>query len=133
MSVQNTIRKQRDKRRKQEKILVATITIVALAVVVLVGVIIFAAEREKKEQIKGLWIYDSTTSYEFASDNTGVMHIGEQNYRFSYRMGRYTIKIDFERETIRDCVYKVSIDEEILILEGKKGTTGGIYELAKKE
>lgn len=127
------IRRQRNQRRKQEKILVTLIFVVAVVLFVLIGVSFLAKDKVKASEMEGLWIFDSSTSYEFAADYTGIMHIGQQNYPFSYRLSRKLLKIDFDSESIYDCVYEISIDEDIMTLEGKKGTTGGLYELAKKD
>ncbi len=127
------IRSKRNRRRKQEKILVTLIIVVAVVLFVLIGVSILGKDKIKADEIEGLWIFDSSTSYEFASDNTGIMHIGQQNYPFSYRLSRQLLKIDFDSESIYDCVYEISIDGDMMTIEGKKGTTGGVYELAKKD
>lgn len=127
------IRRQRNERRKQEKILVTLIITVMVVLFVLIGVSFLSKDQVKMSEIEGLWIFDSSTSYEFASDNTGIMHIGQQNYPFSYRLSRQLLKIDFDSESIYDCVYEISIDGDMMTIEGKKGTTGGVYELAKKD
>lgn len=127
------IRSKRNKRRKQEKILVTSITVVAVVLLVSVGFLFLAKDKVKMSEIEGLWIFDSSTSYEFASDNTGIMHIDQQNYPFSYRLSWQLLKIDFDSESIYDCVYEIFIDGDMMTLEGKKGTTGGVYELAKKD
>ena len=127
------IRRQRNERRKQEKILVTLIITVMVVLFVLIGVLFLTKDQVKISKIEGLWIFDSSTSYEFAPDNTGIMHIGQQNYPFTYRLSRQLLKIDFDSESIYDCVYEISIDGDMMTIEGKKGTTGGVYELAKKD
>lgn len=133
MDKRNQIRSKRNRRRKQEKILVTSITAAAVVLLVSIGVLFFVKDKVKMSEIDGLWIFDSSTSYEFSSDNTGIMHIGQQNYPFSYRLSRQLLKIDFDSEAIYDCVYEISIDRDMMTIEGKKGTTGGVYELAKKD
>ena len=32
-----------------------------------------------------------------------------------------------------DRIIKINIEEDVLTIEGKRGTTGGIYELVKKD
>lgn len=127
------IRLRKNRRRKQEKKLVVFSVIMALAVIIGAGVTILSSQRNHLDKLEGLWIYDSVTSYEFSSDNNGVMHVSEQNYNFSYKLKGNKLNIDFDSQSVHDCVYKINIEEDVLTIEGKRGTTGGIYELVKKD
>ena len=127
------LRKKRNKRRKQERVILLGMIGVAVVITIVFWCLLLNNKEAKTKELAGLWIYDSVTSYEFTSDNKGVMHVSEQNFHFSYRLDNVRLRIDFENDSVQDCVYKFSIDGNILTIEGKRGTTGGIYKLVKKE
>ena len=129
----NQIISSRNKRRKQEKNLVVFSVIVLFLIIVGVCAVILSSQSNRSNKLQGLWIYDSVTSYEFSLDNKGVMHVSEQNYTFSYKLKGRKLNIDFNSTSVQDCVYKINIEENVLTIEGKQGTTGGVYELVRKD
>ncbi len=132
MSSFSEIKNKRLKRRKQEKIFVSLIVVIAVVVAIVIINLTLRKNESKTDELVGLWIYDSITSYEFTSEDRGVMHVEEQDYEFFYVLRGTCLKIKFDSDLVQDCVYEMSIDGNILTIIGKEGTTGGTYELEKK-
>lgn len=128
------IKKNRASRRKQEKMMLSTIVIIAASIVLAISVWIgIGSKSSLAEELEGLWIYDSVTSYEFDVDGHGMLHVQDRAFNFEYHVNGKTLTIDFEDEIVEDCEYKISFENEMLYMEGGKGTSGGVYELAKKD
>jgi len=120
--------------RKKEKGITVILGIVA-AVIIIGGVFIFNSTKTSDDviaQLEGLWIFDSVTSYEFDLENNGILHVSEREFSFTYKVTGTELHIDFADEKVQDCVYAISIEGEMLYMEGKDGTSGGKYELMKK-
>lgn len=124
--------KRKQRRQKENRVLALVCTII---VVIVLGAVLFLNWYNKPqisaEELEGLWICDSTTSYEFEKDGKGTLYADEREFLFTYKIKRKDVVIDFKDDVIRDCVYGISIDENMLYMEGKKGTTGGQFELEK--
>ena len=155
MDKQEKIKMNREKHRKQEKTIIIVMSIV-LVIAIVASVLLTRPSKDSSQEVQnqetpntevsgqevqgleipeleGLWIHDSTTSYEFASDHTGILHVSEDAYHFEFTVNENSIQIDFADERVLDCEYGVSFENGYLYLEGREGTTGGIYELEKKE
>jgi len=119
------------KRKKRQR---NTIFIIASVVVIMliVGVFAFLLLRNHNDIIKGTWVYDQYTQYEFDGKIDGCMCLEELHYEFTYTVKGDKLKMDFEDPSVHDCEYKFKIDGNSLILIGGEGTTGGTYNLKKK-
>ena len=135
MKNQKRIKEKHQKRRKQEKY-IAIIFGILLFVGIAVSIIALKGSGNNEEltkEMQGLWIYDSITSYQFDAENKGVLRVEDQEYHFTYKVRRDKVRINFNDDIVKDCVYGVSFENGYLYLEGGKGTMGGVYELEKKD
>ena len=109
---------------------------IAAVIIMIGGVSIFGLNKKSDnfaEKLEGLWIFDSVTSYEFDLENNGILHVSDKEFSFTYKVTGTELQIDFADEIVEDCVYDISIEGEMLYMEGKEGTSGGTYELMKKD
>lgn len=127
------IRKNRSKRRKNENRIILLICMIAVALGV-TGLWAWNSNQQSTTlmaELEGLWIYDSVTSYEFDMNHGGALYLSDEKYPFEYKIRGNDAKIDFIDDVVMDCKYGISFENGYLILEGKDGTTGGIYRLEK--
>lgn len=121
------------RRKKQEKRLIIGIV---TGFIVLVSIIIMYAcgiIGSHPEELRGTWKYDDYMSFEFDGKKNGYMHLGDLEYDYRYKVRRNRLKLDFTDEAVEDCVYKFDIHGNDLTLEGGEGTTGGTYQLQRKQ
>jgi hypothetical protein len=107
-----------------------------LAVIILAaGLILYnrIASASALKQLAGTWVYDSYTQYEFDGQGHGRMYLETTSYAYTYTVHRREVSLDFEDESVYDCTYTFTVSEDTLTLRGGEGTTGGTYELKKKE
>ena len=81
--------------------------------------------------LTGVWQYDESTSYEFADDGSGTMHLPDTDYSYAYHVDGDRLYMDFESDRLSDATYTYSISGDTLTLVGGKGTAGGTYELTR--
>lgn len=89
--------------------------------------------HQSSEELEGTFSYDENVKYQFDGKGKGCMHSGEDEYEYTYTIEEQEIKIDFEKENIRDATYQYKLEKDILTLIGKEGTTGGQYTLKKED
>lgn len=123
-------RKLKQKKRRQKRKFILTVVIVIL-LVTLLG-LLFSSIKSNLAVIKGTWIYDSYTSYEFDGEGNGCMCLEEIRYNYTYKIKGDILSIDFKDDSLRDCSYTFQIDGSKLTLVGGEGTVGGTYDLNKK-
>ncbi len=117
----------RKKRRIRRLIIITVIT-----AILLLGLITFLLFRSQNGVMKGTWVYDQYTKYEFDGKENGCMCLEELHYEFTYSVKGDTLKMDFEDPSVHDCEYTFTIDSDRLTLVGGEGTNGGTYQLTKE-
>lgn len=106
------------------------VAVLLCAILVVVCAVLYVPNRN----IRGIWVYNETVKYEFGKNQKGCMFLeSDLKYEFKYVAIGKKIKIDFTNESIRDCEYVFSVTNNMLTLNGGKGTVGGKYELKKSE
>lgn len=129
------IKKRKKVKKTSDKKYYISLLAIIVASIVLAAVFWISISRENAiaEKLTGLWIYDSATSYEFKEKETGILYVEDREYKFVFKIKGETLRIDFENENVLDCQYKIWFENEMLYMEGEEGTSGGVYELAKKD
>lgn len=74
--------------------------------------------------LKGTFVYDDSTKYEFDGRRKGAMIIGDSSYEYTYSVEGDTLKMDFVDERNVDATYTFKIENDVLTLVGGEGTTG---------
>lgn len=82
--------------------------------------------------LQGTWRYDEHTTYEFDGRRHGCMELTTIQMKFTYKVKKDVVTLDFVDENISDCVYKFHVESDKLTLEGGEGTSGGTYKLYKE-
>ena len=87
--------------------------------------------------LKGSFVYEENTVYEFDGKGKGCMCITDGGSRYHYEY-TYTIKedqimLDFEAEEVRDATYTFKLNGDKLTIIGGEGTAGGKYTLIKSD
>lgn len=104
-----------------------------VAVVIVVVFIIFALlPKSDLGVVKGTWVYDQYTRYEFDGNGNGCMCLEDLHYKYTYIISDDELTLDFENDTVHDCTYTFKINDNTLIIIGGEGTVGGTYELTKE-
>ena len=112
-------------KKKFKKKLILTIIIV----IVLIVIVIVKFTLNDSKRIIGLWTTDGVTVYEFNKDNTGTLILPLSKYKFTYKIEKKKLYIDFENEKSEDSEYEYSFSKKKLILNGDNGT----YIFSRKE
>ena len=68
------------------------------------------------DKLKGLWVLDNITSYEFDGAGRGVIHTA-MDFPFSYSAESGALYIDVDTDDARDCRYDYTIDGIMLYLD----------------
>lgn len=82
-------------------------------------------------QLQGQWVYDEYTQYEFDGNGKGCMCLEDLHYAYTYTVDKNELYLDFEDDSLHDCAYTFTLNENKLVLVGGEGTVGGTYELYK--
>ena len=114
------------KKKKKSKIIkVLEIICLLLAITTIIVVCIFKPKTKtvsNDSSIIGIWTTDNVTIYEFEKNNTGVLKVPLSEYKFTYKIEKDKLYIDFENEKSEDSEYTYTLKDKKLILKGKKGT-----------
>lgn len=103
------------------------------AVVTVIFIIIFALmTKSNLEIVKGTWVYDQYTKYEFDGNGNGYMCLENLHYKYTYGISDDELTLDFENDAVHDCIYTFEINDNTLTIIGGEGTVGGTYELTKE-
>lgn len=68
------------------------------------------------DKLKGLWVLDDITSYEFDGAGRGVIHTAI-DFPFSYSAEGGVLYIDVDTDDARDCRYNYTIDGIMMYLD----------------
>ena len=79
--------------------------------------------------LRGTWVYDSFTEYDFNGTRSGVMHTAGEEFPFSYRIRGKRLILTFENKALETAAYRYRIEEDLLTMAGEEGTSGGVYRL----
>lgn len=104
----------------------------AAAVIVLaVAAVMLLRGRGSPKELRGTWIYDSTTEYTFDGEKNGAMRVQGTDYAFTYRVRGSVVTLTFEHDAIETANYRFKVDGDTLVLAGEEGTSGGVYQLLR--
>lgn len=104
----------------------------AAAVIVLaVAAVMLLRGRGSPKELRGTWIYDSTTEYTFDGEKSGAMRVQGTDYAFTYRVRGSVVTLTFEHDAIETANYRFKVDGDTLVLAGEEGTSGGVYQLLR--
>ena len=117
-------------KKKNKIILIAAGIVLSLLAAALI--LFYILEENPDPDLKGLWVYDEYTSYEFTEQGTGYMYLDDQQYEFTYETSLDSLKMDFALPEILDCTYEFHVRGDILTLIGGEGTIGGTYTLYRE-
>lgn len=117
------------KKPKKTKWVIPAVMIVLL---IAAGLIAFLLLRDRSDVMKGTWVYDQYTKYEFDGKGNGCLHEESLDYEYTYSVKGDKLKMDFSDPSVRDCEYTITIDGDDLTLIGGEGTIGGTYHLKKQ-
>ena len=132
-STEKRISRARYNRRKaRQKRLVIFSCLVAVTIAITYTVILALLPKSDLEVVKGTWVYDPYTKYEFDGNGNGCMCLEDLHYKYTYDISDNELTLDFEDEAVHDCTYTFEVKDNILTMIGKEGTVGGTYELTKE-
>lgn len=107
-----------------------TVPLIAAGIVFAVAAfMLLYLNRSHPKDLLGTWVYDSNTEYDFDGKRAGVMHAGGEDFAFSYRTKGSKLTLEFEDAAVETACYRFRINDNVLILAGEEGTTGGVYQL----
>ncbi len=75
------------------------------------------ASKLTADDISGLWTIDDVTSYRFDEGGTGALVLPDEEYPFDFTIEDDEITLEFDHEAVGTVVFRVSLEEEKLILE----------------
>ena len=79
----------------------------AAAVIVLaVAAVMLLRGRGSPKELRGTWIYDSTTEYTFDGEKSGAMRVQGTDYAFTYRVRGSVVTLTFEHDAIETANYR---------------------------
>ena len=127
--------------KKKKVVIIVAIGSLILCIVIILGIYDKRASGKddnsdgaivtQKESLLGIWQYDDGTRYEFNSDMTGGMYVGDYKYEYLYKVDKNVITIEFANEEVHDAEYSYELNDGKLRLIGGEGTVGGEYYLDK--
>ncbi len=118
---------------------IAAVLCVLVLVVVLIVKISSGGTGTKtgSNLLKGSFVYEDNTIYEFDGSGTGCMCItsdgGHYHYEYTYTIKDDQLMLDFEAEEVRDATYTYELKGDTLTITGGEGTAGGTYTLTRSE
>lgn len=130
ISQRNSMGSKRHKKGHRKNIIIVSIFI---ATIILAALVLIALPKfhSASYDIRGIWIYDQYTYYEFDGQGNGCLQLETERYEYTYKILGTKLYIDFANVEIRDCTYDFSIQNDELLITGKEGTIGGQYKLIK--
>lgn len=121
-------------RRRHKRIAAVLVTVTLIIWIIIITAVYKTVTRNQgSAALKGVWVYDEYTQYEFDGKNKGCMSLESLQYEFEYTADGEILSIDFEDNSVRDCKYKYNVENNKLTFVGGEGTVGGTYILNKSE
>lgn len=118
-------RKRRRIRRRLYRALLIVLTILLVFSAAMVARSLFRGDR-----LKGAWMLDRNTVYEFDGKGDGTLRLPLGSYAFSYTVEYNVVTLDFEDAAITDASYSFLRDGKNLTLDTNTGT---VYRLEKEK
>ena len=115
-----------EKRKKRN---IKKINLIFMVIIIMTGFMIIT---NKTDEFKGIWFVDSITSFEFDGKGNGILKVPTDEYKFTYKIDKNQIYMNYEREEATDASYEYSFQEDKLNLEGIDETTG-TYSFVKQK
>ena len=103
----------------------------AAVIVLVVAAVVLLRGRGSPKELRGTWIYDSSTEYTFDGEKNGAMRVQGTDYTFTYRVRGSVVTLTFDHEAIETANYRFKVDGDTLVLAGEEGTSGGVYQLLR--
>ena len=103
----------------------------AAVIVLVVAAVMLLRGRGSPGELRGTWIYDSSTEYTFDGEKSGAMRVQGMDYTFTYRVRGSVVTLTFDHEAIETANYRFKVDGDTLVLAGEEGTSGGVYQLLR--
>ena len=105
---------------------------VILVFIVIVTVAGFMVIINRPDEFNGNWSIDDVTSFEFDGKGNGILKVPTDEYKFTYKIDKNQIYMNYESEEATDASYEYSFQEDKLNLEGIDETTG-TYSFVKQK
>lgn len=115
---------------KKRLFLLSYVVTFTLALIIIITFILLP--KDNLEVVEGTWVYDEYTKYIFDGKGKGCLCLENMHYKYTYKICDNVLNIDFQENTLQDCVYHFNVRDHILTIIGGEGTVGGIYELTKE-
>ena len=115
------------KRKKVQRRRARQGLIVAFAVLLVFGLVMLVISL-RHDDLKGAWVLDDTTVYEFDGRGHGTLRLPLGSYAFSYTTEGNFLTIDFDDETAVDAGYSYSRSGNVLTLDNNTGTVYRLQE-----
>ena len=123
--------KRRDKANKKVKLINSRFTKLLIFIIIVI-ILIFAVKMLFiKDKLTGSWTTDGNTVYTFDGKGEGYLTTSISKYKFTYKIKRNVVYIDFKVEKANDSDYEFSVKNNKLTLKGINKTTGS-YTLNKQ-
>lgn len=120
-------------RKKEVKTVLGILAIALVATVIfLAGKMVLSKERKASDLLRGTYVYDLYTEYDFDGKGKGCMRLEEVEFPFVYEITGDKLQMKYEGNRIKDSTYRFALDGKTLTLHGEEGTVGGTYVLTRK-
>ena len=107
------------KNKQKNKILIIGIIII---VIIAVSIFLIFKLKNSKNIFLGTWQSEGGTIYEFKKNNEGVMKTSLSEYKFTYKIKKNIISIDFEDKKAIDTDYDFSCKKDKCEMKSDRGT-----------
>ena len=108
-------------KKKKRKLKKGTIIIVIGIIILLVLISVEITKILNNKSIVGSWTTDNVTIYTFKRNKTGVLKVSLNEYKFTYKIEKNILFIDFESDKSTDTKYTYLLEKNKLILKGDNG------------
>ena len=133
-TAEKKISRTRYKRRKvcQKRLVILSCLVIVTIAITFIVLFALLSSKTELETIKGTWVYDQYTKYEFDGEGNGCMRLEDLHYKYTYNVLDNKLILNFEDDAVHDCTYTFEVKENTLTIVGEEGTVGGTYELTKE-
>ena len=106
------------KNKQNKKILLIGIILI---VIIVVSIFLIFKLKNSKNIFLGTWKSEGGTIYEFKKNKEGVMKTSLSKYKFTYKIIKNTISIDFEDKKAIDTDYEFSCKKDKCEMKSDRG------------